>query len=82
MSINVKFLSSGDLHKQMLWSEDREAELKNRTIHKSASVPNAVLQDDNKILLNGNNKNSERYSTDSLERSKSSINQVFFFFLN
>lgn len=72
----ASFGKKSDLHKQMLWSDDREAELKNRTLHKSASVPNAVLQDDNKILMNGNSKNNEKYSTDSLEKLKSNINQV------
>ncbi|GIY86792.1 hypothetical protein CDAR_558701 [Caerostris darwini] len=74
------FGKKSDLQKQILaWSEDHDGEIKGRTIHKSASVPNAVLREDNKILLNGLSKSSQdKYSTDSLDKAhlKSSLSQV------
>ncbi|PRD26055.1 UNVERIFIED_CONTAM: osp [Trichonephila clavipes] len=74
------FGKKSDLQKQILaWSEDHDGEVKGRTIHKSASVPNAVLREDNKILMNGLSKSShDKYSTDSLDKAhlKSSLCQV------
>ncbi|GBL97192.1 Protein outspread [Araneus ventricosus] len=73
------FGKKSDLHKQILaWSEDHDGDVKGRTIHKSASVPNAVLREDNKILMNGLNKSQDKYSTDSLDRAhiKSNLSQI------
>ncbi|XP_035221586.1 protein outspread-like isoform X2 [Stegodyphus dumicola] len=71
------FGKKSDLQNQILWSEEKDEELKNRTIHKSASVPNAVLREDNKIFMNGTSKSlQDKYSTDSKSQSKSTLSQI------
>ncbi|XP_071044313.1 protein outspread [Parasteatoda tepidariorum] len=63
-----------DIQKQIMsWSEEQNGDIKTRSLHKSASVPNAaaILRED-KILINCL---SNKLSSDSLER-KPSFSQI------